>query len=235
MALTEKTKQDYSNFTNPDAPLLKPKIPGTSTKDIGKSIRQAKKEIRHASKLHKASGAEGSDISDAFQTAANKLQSLQQQKAEIKGFSQRKMERKGLESGVGDVISSIESSGRKANEKRVPKYNVKGELVGYKVKPGGFGDVSTGSPKDEYTRKSTSGIGQYQSKEYTGFGSRKYLKAAAKKELAKGFNINVSNKKLREALMADEASKKEGLYVEREDPLRTGEIVQGPDAKMLNK
>ena len=46
-----------------------------------------------------------------------------------------------MESGVGDVISSIESSGRKASEKRVPKYNVKGELVGYKVKPGGISEV----------------------------------------------------------------------------------------------
>ena len=121
------------------------------------------------------------------------------------------MERKGLESGVGDVIQSIYKSGRAAGEKRVPKYNIKGELVGYKTH--GDYDYST-YDKDEQKKDKTiiqSGIGQYQAPEYVGVGSRKYLRAAAKME---GIDHKQSNKKLRIALMAleKEGETKKDVY-----------------------
>lgn len=120
-----------------------------------RDIHQKRKKSKESSKasnleMQKTEQYQDQSIIDKSFEASDAYQEARQTRGENKGWSERKMERKGLDSGVGDVVKDIRSSGIKAGEKRVPKYTAKGELIGYKVKPGGGkGSTSTSKPKEE--------------------------------------------------------------------------------------
>ena len=96
-----------------------------------------------------------------------------EEKAERKGWSQRKKEKRNVESEISGVVSDIKSSRKK------PKYNIKGELIGVKKRIGGGTDnISNGGSKDP-KNKSVQGFDLYSNM------SRRQLKGAAKQKKIK--------------------------------------------------
>jgi len=140
-----------------------PNLTGKAPKEGSiRDVHQRRKEARQtgkAAELEMNKGEKYRDqnvINKSFE-ASEAFQEARQARGEEKGWSQRKMERKGLETEATDIIKGIPGSGREVGEKRVPKYNAKGELVGYKVKPGG-GKGSTSKPNEkdaQYTSSDT--------------------------------------------------------------------------------
>jgi len=202
-----------------------PNLTGKAPKEGSiRDVHQRRKEARQTGKaaekeMWKAPKYQDQSVIDKSFEASEAFQEAKQTRGEEKGWSQRKMERKGLETEATDIIKGIPGSGREVGEKRVPKYNVQGELIGYKVKPGGGkGSTSKPSEKDaQYTSSDTySSVTNWD--QYSGKTKRDWIKKY--KQGITSANLNKSRTTMtKEELQKVEAVKKDAENIKLRDTL----------------
>jgi hypothetical protein len=209
-----------------------PNLTGKAPKEGSiRDVHQRRKEARQTGKaaekeMWKDPKYQDQSVIDKSFEASEAFQEARQTRGEEKGWSQRKMERKGLETEATDIIKGIPGSGREVGEKRVPKYNVQGELIGYKVKPGG-GKGSTSKPSEKdaqyfYSKEDFSGTnwGQYSGKTKRDW-IKKYKQGKTSANLNKGeidkdVKKDAENIKLRDTLTKKGRAKLRTFYLKHD-------------------